>query len=190
MKTKQKNILSLWALFLLGLAFVLFVLIVRQVQSQDDGPLAPATDVSTIIPVERTATPIIDTPPVFPAPITLEVTASPTLNGTQINTIYPTDVWKPYSTVIDLSPDLQESEEYFVFVQIETGEVIIYTIGPVESGLTDPLPQSIIERIPLGPNDILRSGVPPFPYRRTLNELLGQTPNPQPTVTPTLNPYP
>ncbi len=186
---ETENIFSLLEIILLGSGLVLLVLVVSQLQTSG------GSQVEETIEPFPTPTPSpgdmgYPPPPMDRTPPPLSISLTPTPMDDPNWTPPPTDVWEPYSTVIDLSPELSENEEYFVFVQIETGEVIIYTIGPVDSGLTDPLPQFIVTQLPLGNNDILLSGVPPYPFRRTLSELLGWTPTPTLTPTQTLNPYP
>lgn len=192
MKSKQKSIISLWAVFLFVVGIVLFALIVQQVQSQEGGPSAPATDVSTIFPPERTATPDpgqLGLPfPVNASTGLSDNTATP--DRTQLAecclTSYPTEMPRIISAIIDLSPELTEYDEYWVFVQAENGEFVVYTIGPVISGWRDGIPQSIIDLLPLSPTDVFIDGSAPSPWRGTLGEILGELPTP----IPTLNPYP
>lgn len=173
MNTKSKKSVPLWNFLILGIALVALTLAIWG--SAEGRPWEKATST----PTKELF--LMATPGAGPM---LEISRTPTPTDDPNWTPPPMELPKFYSTVIDLSPELSENEEYFVFVQTEAGEKVIYTIGPVISSYRDELPASIVAQIPLSPQDTLLGGVPFYPGRRSLSELLGSTP------TPTINPYP
>ncbi len=216
MQAKQKNFFSLLEIILLGSGLVLLALVVSQIQTSG-GSEGEETIESPFPPTPTPGPGEWAYPPVpthgNPAPLAISLTPTPTDDPEWLNwTPQPTEPPIIYSEVIDLSPELPENEEYFVFVQRGTGEYIIYTIGPIISQWRDAIPQSIIDQIPLGSNDLLLGGNSPFPWRDPLWKHLGYTATPTntpipptdtlntypfgwtptftPTFTPTINPYP
>ncbi len=192
MQAKQKNIFSLLEIILLGSGLVLLALVVSQIQTSG-GSKVEETIESFPTPTPSPGDMGYPPPPIDRTPPPLSISLTPTPMDDPNWTPPPTEPPIIYSEVIDLSPDLPEIEEYFVFVQRGTGEYIIYTIGPVISQWRDAIPQSIIDQIPLGSNDILLGGYAPFPWRDPLWKHLGYTATPTNTPIPpteTLNPYP
>lgn len=113
--------------------------------------------------------------------------ATPTPNETQIaiwsTTPSPMDIPLVWSKEIDLSPELNTDEEYYIIVRKASGESIFYFVGPVPSGyVLNQIPQSILDQLGLGPDDVIVSWEPPSPMRRH---------PPTQVVIPTINPpYP
>ncbi len=172
MKTIQKILLSRWGLFLLVIGIVLFVfiLVVRQVQSQEDTPAYLPPPTPSVIPFPSDNTP---TPDYLPP-----------------DQIYPTDAPFIISKTIDLSPELNEEQEYYIYVRKENGEIVFYLVGPLPQGdeLTK-IPASILEKLPLEANDVIILWEPPSPMRRDFPPLEPATVIP--TIEPTINsPYP
>jgi len=174
MKKTQKTLAFLWGLFLLviGIVLFVFVLVVRQAQSQGDIQAYPP-------PPTRVLTP-------FPS----DNTAEPVDTGC-CATVYPTQTPIIASKTVDLSPELGESEEYSIYVQKNTGEIILYLIGPLQGDWRDGrLPDAYVEMLPLEPGDEIIWVERPLPPALQIPTEIPASPV-TPTSTPTLNPaYP
>ena len=94
---------------------------------------------------------------------------------------------------IDLSPDLETHQEYFIYVRTINGDVIFYTVGPFLVGEYDlrTLPDEIIAKLPLAPTDVILSAEPPSPMRRDI-PIPQHVLTPQSSITPlpAISPYP
>jgi len=150
---------------------ILFALAIQRARSQAEPPLEPPSSTQNIISSDRTPTP--DASQVFENLRTVHSTTTPIV----------------ITQRIDLSPELEEEEKYYILVQKDSGEIFFYLVGPAlpDVETLQSLPEAILEELPIGTNDAIIRWEPPSPMRREVPEEIGEPP---PIITPTPDPYP
>jgi len=181
---KRKILLVLAIFLLLSISIISIRTNIANGQGRPTPPGLPTglPDLTQVIPQvnnNATATPINPPEKTF---IYL-LTASPM-------TPYPTPTEIIISKVTDLSPDIDDTDKFQIFVRHPDGTVEQFNIGPLHSHsdmVNGELPAYILAGIPLQPGDEIGWRVLPVPYQRFAPGVL-ETLNARPTLSTSCRP--
>jgi hypothetical protein len=155
----------------------------------------------SIVRAQAGKTPPLPPITITPNPFASEIyrTPTPDLYGVQLSTPQgPTDTPIFPSSTIDLSPEIDRGAKFDVYVQHPDGSLTLFLIGPAPSGYqgSNPLPEEILQNLPLKEGDDILYWLPPSPWRRmepptiTMEPYSSTSTDVYLSPMPTLNPYP